>query len=193
MTELPCPHCKKPFDISSMTWTCPQCSHVDRDWNPTLNCGNCGFNPDDTTDMHCPLCNGAINIMGVFFNKSQSTTSMQERSAGNHVIRHFLTSNNVLISPEIQNAPHFPFTMECARTFFEVFLDERFQLDALVGSILINSAKENLPRHSFASGFLFSETLDELEKLTSFPSPVGSIHMEYGGNTITPVIKVAPM
>jgi hypothetical protein len=190
MTDFHCPSCEKPFDISDMPWACPKCGHLDEHWNPMLNCGNCGFNPDDTTDMHCPLCRAPINIMRTMFQKAPSPTPRSHSASGVYAIKDFLISDNVLISPEIQNAPTYPFTMECARSFFEKFINESFTLNGQVGSMVIHSAKENLPNHSFASGFLFLETLDELERRGEFPDPVGSIHMEYGGNTDSPFVDV---
>lgn len=193
MPDYPCPRCNKSFDMSDMPWKCPKCAHVDQHWNPTFNCEKCGFNPDDSTDMHCPLCGQAMNIMAIFFNKKPTTSSARREPGGQRHLRDFLASDNILISPEIQNAPLFPFTIERARRFFAVFQDEGFDFAAEVKAIVINSGKENLPSHSFATGFLFSQSLDELEKLRGFPKPVGSIHMECGGNTKKPVIKTHPM
>jgi hypothetical protein len=102
----------------------------------------------------------------------------------------FLMSGNIIISPDAQNAAAYPFTMECVRRFFKEFEQESFSFDGAIGSIMIMGGKENLPRHSFASGVLFPQTLDEQERPGRFAKPVGSIHMECGGNISTPVIRV---
>lgn len=93
----------------------------------------------------------------------------------------FLLCNKVLISPEIQNRQRFPFTMQAAKRFFDRFAGESFELDAPVRSIVVYDGKENLPRHSYASGFLFAYSLYEMQEIGSFPDPVGSIHLEVLG------------
>jgi len=105
----------------------------------------------------------------------------------------FLLANEVLVSPDIQNRAQYPFTMQAAKRFFDNFIRETFDLDADVKSIVVYDGKENLPRHSYASAFLFSYSLDEMQEMDSFPDPVGSMHMEIGGNTLSPVIRVTRM
>ena len=193
MSNIGCPHCEKLFNFIDMPWTCPKCDHLDEHWNPVLICRNCGFKPDDSTVMHCPLCGNAINIMSFMFGRSRAKDGVSESVPGRRYFKDLLFSNNVLISPEIQNARQYPFTLERARTFFDAFVNESFDLDRQISSIVIISGKENLPQHSFASGHLFAETLDELEHLSALPNPVGNIHMEYGGNTTEPLIRVTGM
>lgn len=107
----------------------------------------------------------------------------------NYHIIDFLKNYEIVIDPKIQEREIFPFTMQCAKRFFLNFAEESFNFDREVRSILIYDGKENLPRHSFATGFLFSQSYGELEALGSIPKPIGSIHMEYGGNTTLPYVN----
>ena len=105
----------------------------------------------------------------------------------------FLQSAEILINPDIQERVQYPFTMQWAKKFFDNFVNDSFHFDGFVGSIVIYDGKENLPRHSYASGFLFSQSIDEINNLGNFPDPIGSIQFEYGGNTTTPYISVTTL
>jgi len=100
----------------------------------------------------------------------------------------------VFIDPDIQNQPIYPFTMDCAQRFFRNFKKERFAFDGPeIKSIFIRRAKEALPRHSFADGRLYPQTLAEIGRLgESALDPVGDIHFEFGGNATAPYVKVSP-
>lgn len=63
----PCVHCGRSFDPGDVPWTCPKCGHLDRHWDATLNCEQCGFSPDQSTEMACPDCGGRIRIFSIFF------------------------------------------------------------------------------------------------------------------------------
>jgi len=102
----------------------------------------------------------------------------------------FLKTNNISISPEIQNRAVYPFTMGCAQRFFDKFIDKSFYINVSVASIIILDGKENFPKHSYAHGFLFSQSLDEIGSRSSMPMPVGRIEFEYDGKTISPTIHV---
>jgi len=163
----PCPHCcHKTFDPGDVPWTCPKCGHMGSHWDAKLNCEACRFSPDDTTDMPCPHCRAAINVMGFFFTKQQR-----------YRMRDFLISDNKLIvTPEAQNARVFPFARDRARRFFMEFKDVEFDFNGQIGFILIHTGKENLPSHSIADGFLFEQTFDEyirLGRLGALPKPIG--------------------
>jgi len=108
-------------------------------------------------------------------------------------IINFLRSAEILINPDIQERSLYPFTMQCAKKFFDNFVNDSFDFDGYVGSIVIYDGKENLPRHSYAAGFLFSQRIDEINSLGIFPDPIGSIQFEYGGNTTTPYISVTTL
>jgi len=100
----------------------------------------------------------------------------------------------IFIDPDIQTQPLFPFTMECAKRFFANFKKERFAFDAgEIRSVFIRCGKEALPRHSFADGRLYPQTLDEIGRLgESALDPVGDIHFEFGGNATAPYVEVSP-
>jgi len=103
----------------------------------------------------------------------------------------FLRRDEVLISPDIQDRPGYPFTLERARRFFDKFQSESFAFDGEVKSIIIFDGKENLPRHSFATGLLYPHTLDQLKRLGTVKQPVGEIHFECGGTLSAPRIGVS--
>ena len=101
----------------------------------------------------------------------------------------FLKTAEIFVIPEIQNRPQFPFTEQLAIKFFKNFSTESFQFDGTARFILVIDGKYNLPSHSFATGQLFKENYDEFMNAPDMPTPVGSIHFEFGGNTTTPYIK----
>lgn len=105
----------------------------------------------------------------------------------------FLRSSDIYIDPDIQNQPHYPFTMQSAQRFFTNFKQERFAFEGDIKSIFIRRGKEALPRASFADGGLYPQTLDEIAELgKSALDPVGDIHFEFGGNATAPYIVVHP-
>jgi hypothetical protein len=112
-----------------------------------------------------------------------------------HTFGDFWRSDNILIHPAIQNQPHYPFSMQCAKRFFKNFAKERFAFEGWVKSICVHRGKEALPGHSFADGHLLSKTLDELEQLGD-PAmdkyTLGEIHFELGGNAVAPYVTVDP-
>ena len=108
----------------------------------------------------------------------------------------FWRANEILIDPDIQRQPHYPFTMECAKRFFKNFTKERFAFEGDVKSIWVHSGKEALPRHSHADGHLLSKTLDEMAQGDD-PAPertyrVGGIHFEFSGSAVVPYVTVSP-
>ncbi len=113
-----------------------------------------------------------------------------------HTFGDLWRSDNILIHPAVQNQPHYPFTMQCAKRFFKNFIQERFAFEGWVKSICIHRGKEALPGHSFADGHLLSKTLDEMEQLDD-PAmernyTLGEIHFEFGGNAVAPYVTVQP-
>jgi hypothetical protein len=105
----------------------------------------------------------------------------------------FWRSNDIYIDEDIQNQPHYPFTMQSAQRFFANFKRERFAFEGEIKSIFIRRGKEALPRASFADGGLYPQTLDEIAALgQSALDSVGEIHFEFGGNAIAPYIVVRP-
>jgi Flp pilus assembly protein TadD len=121
----------------------------------------------------------------------QEISSTQTKNDRNEYrLSKFIINNEISISPEIQENEKFPFTMDCAQKFFANFVNLSFNFDRPITSIIIYDAKENLPRHSYAHGFLYSQSLDEIGEMATMPKPIGTIHFEYGGNLTTPVIKL---
>lgn len=105
----------------------------------------------------------------------------------------FWRSRDILIHPDIQNRRQNPFTMEHAKRFFANFKRERFAFDqGEIRSIFVRRAEET-PDHSFGDGHLYSQTLDEIERLgdSALDHPIGDIHFKLG-NASTPYIAVHP-
>jgi hypothetical protein len=108
-------------------------------------------------------------------------------------IADFTRSANIYIESDIQVRELYPFTMECAKRFFDCFKRESFAFEGKVGSIRIYRGKEALPRHSYAIGWLYSQTIDEMEKQGKWPDrPIGEIDLELGGNATAPYVSVKP-
>jgi hypothetical protein len=120
---------------------------------------------------------------------------MQKGGGGGYLtyaLRDFFTESppQFLVMPDIQQRRQYPFTMDCARRFFGYFEKQPFNFAGMITSIVIYDGKENLPDHSYAAGWLFQESLEEIGQLGSLPNPIGSIHFEFGGTTKTPTIRV---
>lgn len=112
-----------------------------------------------------------------------------------HHIADFLETADIYISPEIQQQPHYPFTMACAKRFFDEFRRSSFEFDRSVRAIFIFRGKEALPRNSFAEGWLFSKTVNELENYAArnngnLPENIGIIYMDCGAPLHRPYIKI---
>lgn len=109
-----------------------------------------------------------------------------------YTIRDFVMESppQFMVMPDIQTRAHFPFTMDCAKRFFSPFMTLPFTFAGLITSIIIYDGKENLPDHSYAAGWLFQETLEEMAQAGKVPNHIGSIHFEYGGTTTNPSIRV---
>ena len=100
---------------------------------------------------------------------------------------------DLIIDPNIQRRPHNPFTMASAKLFFDNFRSATFEFDGPVGFIFIDEGDMVLPNRSRASGNLFAETIDEVQKSGTKPSPVARIRFEYGGDLMTPEVDVEPI
>jgi tetratricopeptide (TPR) repeat protein len=122
--------------------------------------------------------------------KLENMAKEQNPSRQTYYIFDFLKVNEISISPDIQEREVFPFTMDCAQRLFDNFRDSSFEFDGMVKAIVIFDGKENLPRQSYAHGFLFSQTLDEIGAMSSLPKPLGKIELEYGGSLTSPIVRV---
>ena len=122
---------------------------------------------------------------------------MQKGGGGGYLtytLRDFITEAppQFMVMPDIQHRPQRPFTMDAARRFFGHFGEQPFNFAGMITSIVIYDGQEQLPNHSYAAGWLFQETLEEIGNLGRLPDQIGSIHFEYGGTTVAPTIRVEP-
>jgi hypothetical protein len=67
------------------------------------------------------------------------------------------------ISAMAQNAELYRFTHRSADPFFAFFIRETFVFDGNARYMFIHTGKDNLPQSSYAHGWLFTETEDEVE------------------------------
>ena len=95
-----------------------------------------------------------------------------------------------LVMPDLQRRVRFPFTVDCAERFFGPFAKVPFKFEGVILSIVIYDGTENLPNHSYAAGWLYQQTLEQIAQPEEPPEPVGSVYFEYGGATTTPSIRV---
>lgn len=110
----------------------------------------------------------------------------------------FVTEDSLLgVSPNARNAELYPFTHEGQDRFFGQFFRESFMFDGEVNYLYIHTAKENLPRPSYAQAWLFQQNIDELEAEWNAkggpPDRIGKILFECGeinGEAMKPRIKV---
>jgi hypothetical protein len=123
-----------------------------------------------------------------------------------YTLRDLWRSRDVYVDPVIERRPEYPFTMEIAKLFFAIFIDCRFAFEGEIRSIIIRGGKaippigatidrvgETWPRHSYADGEIYPQTLDEISKLgLSAVKHVGKIHFEFGGSARAPYIQVSP-
>ena len=105
-----------------------------------------------------------------------------------------LINGDIFWDPALERREKFPFTNDNAMKFFAEFGDARIVFPRRIGSIFLHTAKEALPRHSIAAGFLFAENADEISAAGGgLPKPIGSVTFEYGGHVTKPTIRVEPM
>jgi hypothetical protein len=101
-----------------------------------------------------------------------------------------LSPPQFLVMPEIQQRVRFPFTVENAARFFEHFTKVPFKFEGVIQSVVIYDGRENLPNHSYAAGWLYEQSLEQLSQLEDSPEPIGSLYFEYGGTTTAAIIRV---
>lgn len=108
-------------------------------------------------------------------------------------MENFRRSKDIYIDSDIQDRAAYPFTMECAKRFFDCFERESFAFEGTVASIRIYDGKEALPRSSYAMGYLYSQTIDEILSRGDWPKhPAGKIHLEFGGTATASYLFVRP-
>ncbi|HKG61689.1 MAG TPA: hypothetical protein VKB05_18170 [Pyrinomonadaceae bacterium] len=97
----------------------------------------------------------------------------------------FVTDDSMLqVSPNARHADRYPFTHASQDRFFQQFFRESFVFDGIVNLMYIHTAKENLPRPSYAQAWLFTQNIDELEAEWNTrggpPDHIGEILFECG-------------
>ena len=109
----------------------------------------------------------------------------------------FLKAGTIVIHPSIQRRAQYPFDMAAAKRFFSHFVEESFAFGTVIKSITIFDGKEVFPRHSYAVGFMYSQTIEELDGLEQrhdkIPQPVGKLHLECGGTHERVLVRVETM
>ena len=103
-----------------------------------------------------------------------------------------LMEGRIVSSSLLEDREHYPFGEEAFNVFFQYFVDQSFAFSQDWGCIFIYDAKENGPRHSYAAGWIFAESLDEfnshLSRTNELPKQLGEIMFEYGGTIEKPRI-----
>ena len=110
----------------------------------------------------------------------------------------FVTNDLMLqVSPNARHADLYPFTHAGQDSFFQQFFRESFMFDGIVNLMYIHTAKENLPRASYAQAWLFTQNIDEFETEWNArggpPDHIGDILFEcgaIGGEPMKPRITV---
>ena len=106
----------------------------------------------------------------------------------------FIRTGQILIHPDIQDPGlPYPFTIELALKLlyrFDDFKFDRALFDSAVKSIIIHSGKEVFPRHSFGDGYLYDQTIDEMQAKRNIPEPIGRIRFECGGTLKSPWVRI---
>jgi len=105
-----------------------------------------------------------------------------------YCVKDFLKTAEIVISPEIQNRTHNPFTMSVAKLFFDNFVSSTFDFDGSAGSIVITDADMAMPDHSWAKGWIYPNKVDEMPEEGK---PVEFILFECGGDHQTPIVSVS--
>ena len=96
----------------------------------------------------------------------------------------------LLVMAELQRRVRFPFTLDGAERFFAVFAKLPFQFAGMVQSVVIYEGRENLPNHSYAAGWLYEESLEQMAQMEQAPEAAGSIYFEFDGTTGAASIRV---
>ena len=108
-----------------------------------------------------------------------------------YAVEDFRRKSDILISPALTDGGQC--TMNQAKRFFDKFRGGLFDFPGTVRSIIIQVLDEDLPNSSFAAGFLYPETLDEMYARNELFEPVGAICFECGNALPTPRITTKPM
>lgn len=105
-----------------------------------------------------------------------------------------LMEGRIVSSAILEDRERYPFGEHAFNVFFEHFVSESFVFHRDFGCIFIYDAKENGPRHSYAAGWIFVESVDEFNSYLSrnreYPKHIGEIMFEYGGPIEKPRITV---
>lgn len=100
----------------------------------------------------------------------------------------FTRNKEIYIHENAQQAPYYPLTLNCAKPFFNYFAEDSFELNRVVKSIFIFSGKYYPQGTSFADGYLYSKSLDELQILPKYEEFSGHILFEHRNNELHRII-----
>lgn len=110
-----------------------------------------------------------------------------------HRIKDFFHTSDIYIDPDIQQRRQYPFTVQCAKRLLSHFKGESFAFQGHVRSLRIYDGKEVLPRHSYANVWLYSETIDEIQRRGAWPDKsIGTISFEFEEMMMVPYVAVTP-
>jgi len=127
-------------------------------------------------------------------NPSNSDYLAQLSNIKMYRIKDYFDSHNVSLDDDTFAEPPRPGRPnERAMRFFANFRKQSFAFQGAVGCIRIYEGKETLPGHSFATGWLYPQTMDAIEQRGGWPKDVvGSIHFEFGDLIRVPYLLVKP-
>lgn len=89
-----------------------------------------------------------------------------------HEVKLILMFEELAIHPSIQNRSLYPFTDDVAEKFFNVFYNMSFEFEGEFRTVYLYDAKENSPKHSYATGWLFE---DDLEQVNAYQRQHGKL------------------
>ena len=90
----------------------------------------------------------------------------------------FLRKGEIIIHPDLQNREQNPVTMFAAQLFLDNFQSDTFDLDSVLGHIVIDDGDIY---KDYLSGCLYRETIEEVQQSRREPTCVGRIRFEASG------------
>lgn len=107
-----------------------------------------------------------------------------------HPLNLFMLNSAIFSAPELEQRDVHPVTRERFDQLMAEFARSKFRFPTEVNTIYIHSAKMNLPKHSYAHGFLYAESPDFVAENGLPTAPIGTIDMEIGGSDPQPRLSV---
>jgi tetratricopeptide (TPR) repeat protein len=111
----------------------------------------------------------------------KDAAALEERAQ--YRVLDFMRTNQIYVHTLAQEMPRYAMPMHLAKRFFDNFVGEVFRFDGITRSIIIWTAKYDLPKFSWADGYLYSQTLEEMDAAgwQNKPDPVARIYFACGG------------